>query len=291
MPRVAAATVAAVAAAVVLGSGAGSAAPRQVPAIRLRVLHLVDPTRRVDLLGGSVRPRVLTTYVRYRADLRGPHPLVVFGHGYNRTSASYSRLLDRWAGAGYVVAAPTFPGERPDAPGGADEADLVNEPRDFSFVITRLTQRASPLHTLVDPTKIAVAGQSDGAEAALTVAYDRRYRDRRIDAALVLSGAAFPGFVPPAPGAPPLLAVQGTSDSTNAPATTSSYYRLMRRPKLLLWLLGAAHLPPYISSDRWARVVDRTSVAFLDYALRGASFRAVVAAGNAPGTARVEADP
>jgi len=143
---------------------------------------------------------------------------------------------------------------------------------------------------LVDPTKIAVAGQSDGAVAALSVAYDKRYVDRRIDAAMILSGAALAGFTPP-PGSPPLLAIQGTSDPFNAPSATTNYFRLMHQPKFLLWLLGATHLPPYTTSDRWAAVVDRATTAFLDHYLRGAPLHPLIEAGTQTGVARITSKP
>jgi predicted dienelactone hydrolase len=110
-----------------------------------RVLRLVDDSRRAQFRNGVSTPRVLVTDVRYPARGRAPFPLVVFGHGFALRPAVYTRLLDTWARAGYVVAAPAFPVERPDAPGGPDQSDLANEPRDISFVITRLTASASPL--------------------------------------------------------------------------------------------------------------------------------------------------
>jgi fermentation-respiration switch protein FrsA (DUF1100 family) len=207
------------------------------------------------------------------------------------TPQTYVRLLETWARAGYVVAAPVFPVENANAPGGSDQSDLVNEPGDISYVISRLVGPTSPLRGLVDATKIAVAGQSDGAVTALSVAYDRRYLDRRVDAAVILSGAALAGFAQPAPGSPPLLAVQGTSDPINGPSVTADYYRLMRRPKFLLWLLGATHLPPYTTNDRWAAVVDRTTTAFLGHYLRGAPLGPLVAAGTQAGVARMTSKP
>ena len=261
------------------------------PGVHVSVLRLVDHSRRAHFRNGTSGPRVLVTTVRYPAEGGGPFPLVVFAHGFALTPEPYVRLLDTWVRAGFVVAAPLFPVERANAPGGPDESDLVNEPRDLSFVISQLTAAASPVHELVDGTKIAVAGQSDGAEAALSSAYDRRYRDRRIDAAVILSGAALPGFAPPPAGAPPLLAAQGTADPVNAPASTAYYYRLMRRPKFLLWLLGASHLPPYTTDDRWAAVVGHATVAFLDRYLRGAPLRPLLAAGTRPGVARIVASP
>jgi len=54
------------------------------------------------------------------------------------TPADYAPLLRAIASAGYVVAAPIFPLTNTHALGGPNEADLVNQPRDVSFVITKL---------------------------------------------------------------------------------------------------------------------------------------------------------
>jgi dienelactone hydrolase len=259
--------------------------------VRLREFRFVDHSRRAHFRDGTSRPRILVTDVRYPTQGRGPFPLIVFAHGFALTPLTYARLLDTWARAGYIVAAPIFPVENANAPGGPDESDLENQPRDMSFVISRLVAPTSPIRELVDARKIAVAGHSDGAETSLTVAYDRRFRDRRIDAAIVLSGAALPGFTTPPAGSPPLLAVQGTSDPTNVPAMTASYYRWMHRPKFLLWLLGATHLAPYTTSDRWLTVVERTTTIFLDHFLRGAPLQPLIAAGTRAGTARILPSP
>lgn len=273
------------------GCAAADVAAREQTTVRLRILRLVDTSRRAHFRNGTSGPRVLVTYVRYPTSGQAPFPLIVFAHGFAVTPEIYSRLLDTWTLAGYVVAAPVFPVENPDAPGGPDESDLPNQPGDMSFVVSRLTGPASPLHGLIDPRRIAFAGQSDGAETALSAAYDRRFLDRRIDAAVILSGAALPGFTRPPPGSPPLLAVQGTNDPFNPPNDTTGYYRLMRRPKFLLWLLGATHLPPYTTDDRWAAIVERTTTDFLDHYLRGAPLAPLITAGRQSGVARLTSNP
>jgi dienelactone hydrolase len=288
MSRWAAALVAVAATLAVATPLSGRAAP---PVLRLRVVRLVDRSRVAHFEDGTIAPRTLLTSVRYPAGALHRLPLIVFAHGFDLTPDAYTRLLDAWARAGYVVAAPTFPVEGAGAPGGASESDLVNEPGDLRFVISKLTASASPFRGLIDPSRVAVAGQSDGAEAALAAAYDPRYRDRTIDAAVILSGAPFPGFTGSPRGSPPLLAVQGTGDPLNRPGVTASYFSLMRRPKFLLWLLGATHLPPYTTDDRWAAVVDRATVAFLDRYLRNAPAGALAAAGTAPGIARMVSRP
>lgn len=279
--------VATVACCIVAGVHVAHVSAGSEPGVRLQVLRLVDRLRVAHFADGSRGPRVLVTEVRYPIDAAQPLPLVVFAHGFGLTPDTYAGLLDAWARAGYVVAAPLFPVEGASARGGPSQSDLVNEPGDLRFVVSRLTGPGDPLHGLIDPGEIAVAGHSDGAIAALSDAYDPRYRDRRVDAAVIMSGATLPGFSRAPAGSPPLLAVQGTSDPINPPGVTASYYRRMQRPKFLLWLLGASHLPPFSVVDRWSGVVDGTTTAFLDHVLRGAPLRPVVTSGTRPGVARL----
>jgi dienelactone hydrolase len=283
-------------------------------AVGLRVLRLRDPNRMIRLASGRLQPRTLVTYVRYPAlgapggadvpgappaRAAGPFPLVVFGHGFALTPTPYARLLRSWARAGYVVAAPVFPLENANAPGGPDESDLVNQPTDMSFVVSRLLAAngagAGPLAGLLDAGAIAVAGHSDGAETALAVAYSRKFRDARVSAALILSGAEMSGVggFSFTRASPPLLAMQGTADRINEPRFTSALFKPARPPKYLLRLLGAGHLPPYTSQEPQLGIVERVSLAFLDGYLkrRAAALLSLGALGDLPGKAQLLADP
>ncbi len=196
----------------------------------------------------------------------------MFGHGLNATPGVYAPLLQAWARAGYVVAAPIFPLSNADAPGGANEADIVNQPADMSFVMTRILAAAAADHGilsgLVDPHEVAVAGQSDGAATALATAYDQRYVDRRVGAAVILSGAeVLPGNYFRGPN-PPLLAAQGTADEINLPKYTYDFFHAAHTPKFLLTLLGAGHRPPYTNEQPQVGVVERVTIAFLDRYLK-----------------------
>jgi dienelactone hydrolase len=270
------------------GGTARSVTPRG--AIGRAVFRFVDRTRVAHFANGTTRPRTLITYVRYPRAGRGPFPLIVFGHGFAVTPGIYARLLDAWTRAGYVVAAPLFPVENANAPGGPDEADLVNQPGDMSFVISRLL--TSRLRPLIDGSRIVVAGQSDGGETALAVAYDQRFRDPRVKAAVILSGAELPGqgahFPKPSP---PLLATQGTADRINPRRFTYAFFDAAHRPKYLLRLLGAGHLPPYTTDTRELAVVERVTIAFLDHYVGHGSLRALLDAGRADGIARLTAAP
>ncbi len=283
-------------------------------AVGLTVVRLVDQSRSLSLPDGKTVPRTLATYVRYpargpmsatdvlnapSARAAGPFPLVVFGHGFAMTPGHYARLLRAWARAGYVVAAPLFPLENADAPGGPNESDLPSQPADMSLVISRMLAAdhasSGPLSGLIAPREIAVAGQSDGGDSALAVAYDPRYRDPRVAAAMILSGAEIPGIggFQIMSGGPPLLAVQGTADTINPPSATTAFYASAPAPKYQLDLLGASHLPPYSSQEPQLGIVQRVTIAFLDRYLKhitGAQQR-LLNAGTAPRIATLGADP
>jgi dienelactone hydrolase len=261
-------------------------------AVAEQVVTYTDRHRKIRLPGGAVVPRRVVTVIRYPLHVAGPLPLIVFGHGFKVTPAPYAPLLRTWAAAGFVVAAPIFPLSNAHAPGGADEDDIVNQPGDMSLVITRL--ETGPLGGLIDRHAIAVAGQSDGGMTALATAYDRPYRDTRVDAAVILSGAELPG---PAftfgASDPPLLATQGTADTTNLPRNTYSFFNAAPRPKYLLRLLGAGHLMPYTDEQPQLGIVERTTLAFLDLYLKHRSDASaeLVRDATVAGVAALTADP
>ncbi|MEO8713862.1 MAG: hypothetical protein ABI369_02505 [Acetobacteraceae bacterium] len=264
-----------------------------------RVVTFVDSSRSVKYPHHHAIPRPLVTVIRYPAAVTRPLPLIVFGHGFAVTPADYHRLLTAWAQAGYVVAAPVFPLENAHAPGGPDEADLVNQPADMSFVITGMlalaAQRRSFLAGRISPGRIGISGQSDGGETALAMAYDRYYRDPRVRAAAILSGAELPNSQAvyfPRPS-PPLLATQGTADKTNRPHFTYDFFRAARRPKYLLRLIGAGHLPPYTTQQPQLSIIERVTIAFFDRYLKGepAGQAAMAKSGNVRGLAALTAAP
>lgn len=291
--------------------------PKPPYAVGVRMMPFVDTTRTVTYKNGTTGPRVLSTEVRYPAtgtpggrtvpnatpeSAAGPYPLILFGHGYGMLPIDYRQLLNAWASAGYVVAAPIFPGENANAPGGPERNDIVNEPDDMKFVISEMLAASSaekgPFRGLIEPEEIAVAGHSDGGDAALAVAYDENegIRDPAVKAAVILSGAEMTGFLPaftfPA-GGPPLLAAQGTLDPINRPYETTKYFDAALPPKYLLELIGAKHYEPYDESGLWLEIVEKVSIDFLNGYLKAQpeSLHQLTAAGSYPGKASLQADP
>ncbi len=287
--------------------------PARAASVRFAVgvmeLTFAEPGRTVTYPGQAPTRRTVTTVIRYpaalpsgRTDVRrappdrahGPFPLIVFGHGFAVTPATYYRLLRAWARAGYVVAAPVFPLENAHAPGGPTESDLPHQPHDMSVVISGMLAASSDphslLHSMINRRAVAAGGQSDGGVTALALAYDPVYRDRRVKAAVILSGAQVLGT---GSRGPPLLAAQGTADTVNAPQNTDALFAAAQRPKFLLRLIGAAHLPPYTVQQPQLTIVERVSVAFLDRYLKRdvRGITRMERAGNRRAIARLVAEP
>ncbi len=279
-------------------TGTPSVTPTKPPqptgpfAVGLRTVTFVDHSRLVyppHTRTGKPGPRVLHTYVWYPAQgpagtapLRGavpasaagPYPLVVSAHGFALGPLSYAWMLEWWARAGYVVAAPAFPLTNPNAIGGLNERDMPNQPGDVSFVISQMIASSrtsgSFLSGLIEPSRIGVAGQSDGGDTVLASAYGSCCRDPRVDAAIVMAGQAMPfgGRFFGASKTPPLLVIQGSADTVNAPAFSTQIYGMGRPPKYLLWLKGADHLQPFAQRDPYAALVRKVSLEFLDEYLK-----------------------
>jgi dienelactone hydrolase len=227
-------------------------------------LAFVDPSRPTVSRGVEVSStRALTTVV-WAPAIGGRWPLVVFAPGYRVGPATYDHLCRAWAAAGYVVAAPEFPLADPAVAGSAlDEGDLNNEPADVNFVIASMASASNPLVGQVDPTRIAVTGHSDGAEAALAVGQEG---DPIIKAVIAMSGQP---VVPQRAPNPALLVIQGDRDTINPPGRSLAVYEQAARPRYLLTLLGGSHLGPFSGSSPWQSVIDAVTIDFLNQYLSG----------------------
>ena len=228
----------------------------------------------------TARGRSLPTTV-WHPSVPGRWPLVVFGHGFRVGVAPYVALCEAWAAAGFTVAAPVFP----HAVGpNADEGDLPNEPADLSFVISSLV--GAPY---VDPSRIAVAGHSDGGEAALATGFQAGMADRRVRAVIALAVQPLTASLTARPGGLPVLFAQGDEDTINPYSRGVAAYGQAAPPKFLLILHGAGHLPAFSGQAPWAAVVDRVTIDFLDQFVAGVP-APLVADGTVPGVATLDSD-
>ena len=246
--------------------------------------------------GQHLGQRTLVTQIWYpRArGPAGPFPLLLFAPGFLQCPGAYADLLRAWASAGYVVAAVTFPRTNCHLGPEADEADLVNQPQDMSYVLTRLVALSArpgdPFSGLLDPHQVGAAGQSDGGDTVAAIAASTCCTDRRLKAVAVLSGAEWP----PMPGryfpggAPPMLFTQGTADTINPPwMSLQLYHADADGPRYYLDLLGASHLIPYQATNPVEHLVARVTLAFFDRYVLGqaAALKTMTRDGNVTGTA------
>lgn len=208
---------------------------------------------------------------------RRPFPLIVFSPGFDIDPGVYDALVTRWASVGFVVAIAEYPFTSAGAPGGLDEADIVQHPADLKATIDDLLvvsgSSGSVLTGMIDPSRIGVAGHSDGADVTDAVVSDTCCRDSRIRAAAVLSGAELTSFGGAyGPARVPLLVVQGDSDTINVPACSEQIYSTGGSPRYYLDLRGTGHLPPYTtdpSGAAYQQVVDRVTALFWASYLEG----------------------
>jgi len=236
--------------------------------VEQEAVSLVDPSRDTPARGDvpAHGGRVLATVIRRPTGRPGPLPLVVFAHGWNVNPTTYEPLLDAWAAAGYLVAAPTFPDSANTVP-GSPVSNYPEQARDISFVITSLLGgRAGP----VDPIRIAVAGHSDGGTDVALLALNPAYADPRVRACLSLSGE-IPSGVPGPWGAPTsaaLLVAVGTRDKYGLFPRSRQVFEAAVAPKVLLTVAGGDHMGIYVAASPEAMAVRHATVRFLDIALR-----------------------
>jgi dienelactone hydrolase len=216
------------------------------------------------------RIRVLRTSVWVPQPGHGPWPLVVFGHGFASSVSRYDALLERVARAGFVVAAPEFPGSSSALPGVPDERDLREEPCDLLAVAGKVQHALAPpaLAGRVRGGPVVLAGQSDGATAAAFAALaDPLGACGGPPVAGVVAFSADP--VPVRPGATAtVLAVTGSADEVNPPAHTRALFDEAPVPAYLVTSSGDDHIQP--STDSTHRTaIDAVVIDYLRATMLG----------------------
>jgi dienelactone hydrolase len=206
----------------------------------------------------------------------GPYPLVVFAHGFAVIPITYAALLARWASAGYVVVAPEIPLLNGNAPGGASHIDYgAPNIADLDFVLGDALRRAAtpgdPLAGLIDPTKVAVAGHSDGEVLAYALAFEACCHDSRVKAVIPMAGNLANAEAPPTPTGVPVLHILDDHDQYDSYSASIAWDRQnLLSPRELLTLVSGVHLPPFSQpSDPHFDLVARATVDFLDATVKG----------------------
>jgi hypothetical protein len=245
-----------------------------------------EPAYTVD--GATVAARRLLTQIRYplagrpaktSRPAKGPFPMIVFAPGFMQCGAPYSKLLSFWASAGYVVVVVNFP-YSDCLVGNPTENDMLNQPRDMSYVITRMLGLSRAKHgrfaRLLNPKQIAIAGQSDGGDTVAAIAANTCCTDRRVKAVAVESGSVWPHmrgqyFAASFTKHPtPIFFSQGSADTINpAGCSVFLYHSDQAKLRFYLDLFGASHTGPYWGTNRYEGIVARVSLAFFNrYVLR-----------------------
>jgi len=187
----------------------------------------------------------------------GPYPFILFSHGLGARGVYYQDVIKTWVSAGYIVAAPDYPLSNAAAPGGPQFGralgDTKNQPADASFVINevlRLDKQGKQLGG-IDAKRIGASGHSLGGITTYGLAFSDCCRDKRIRAAIPMSGLA--GLVDTPDhyfhSSTPLLGLHGNADGTVPYQAGRNAYTAAQSPKFLLTFLGAGHISPFAGGN------------------------------------------
>jgi dienelactone hydrolase len=193
---------------------------------------------------------------------------VLLSHGLRSLPSDLAAFGTRWAAAGFVVAAPTFPHTNRGA-GSFDMNDMANQPADGSYVISQVlalnTAAGDPLAGHLNPDAIAATGHSAGGYT--TTGMLTGGRDNRLRAAIVLSGAQMGGAYTGSPV--PVLFVHGDADPTVRYDSGRAAYDALIWPKGFLTLTGGNHFSYLFSGGKGFDQVAATTTDFLRWTLYG----------------------
>lgn len=201
---------------------------------------------------------------------QGAFPLVVYSHGVLSNGTERNDALARWASAGYVVVAPTFP--LSSGP-GARIFDLPNQPGDVVFVTEQFRAAvASPqdeLHGTVASHCLALAGHSLGGATTLATAFDPCCGQLDARAVVDISGVLIT-VTPDAQlaDAPPLptLIVHGDADPLVPYAMGQRAFADLTGPRWFLTLQGGDHNSMFVPPE--SALLDPAVVGLFDAELK-----------------------
>jgi dienelactone hydrolase len=247
-----------------------------------RSVTFVDSSRSTSPNGsfGGAPSRTLPTRFWYPAQADGvtpargdgPYPLVLFSHGYDVTPDFYAPLLERWAAAGYVVAAPTYP-ILSGSDGGASHVDYEQTFADTSFVISQVLAfgHEDPLAGMVDPDRIAAAGHSDGEVISFGVGFLTCCRDPRVKSVISMAGDLSNANNPHVRDTgTPILHIMEVNDEYDPYPHSIQWDRDNLTAPRWMVSLDSSHVPPYTQpGDPAFELVSTITIAYLDGTLKG----------------------
>lgn len=239
-------------------------------------LTLVDDSRPTQANGEypGADSRTLVTSVWFpEGPVEGGMPLVIYAHGFmsNRYGGDY--LAKALASRGYVVASADFPLTNTAAPGGANGADVVEQPGDVSFIIDSvlgLEGADKPFEADIDPARVGVMGLSLGGLTSTLVGYHPRLRDARVRAVISIAGPAgmfTRGYF--LNSRAPFLMIAGTEDAIVDYETHAAIIPGRVTQGTLLTIRGGAHTSFVSLAEPSMRFMDNPDSLGCDVLLAG----------------------
>lgn len=283
-----------------LATSAGAALPDPTAAGPHAVGYTEASVIRTATLDGA--PRLLATTIWYPADVagettdplghrdapvaRGHHPLLVYSHGGCAYPAVSSFLTTALAGWGFVVVAPSHPGDTIfDGPTSCDVVELrantlVERVDDVAAVLAAMdrerTDRAARFFRRVARRKVGVLGWSSGGTTALVVGREMP----KLRGLLALAPEARSEHLGNGPVFPPTMVMVGEHDYYDpAQASLQFVYDRLVAPRYAVHLRRTGHFafsdpcvpldggndcgPGTLSQDEAHRLVLRFAIPFL----------------------------
>ncbi|MFG1739415.1 alpha/beta hydrolase [Micromonospora chalcea] len=215
----------------------------------------------------------------------GRFPVVLYSHGLRSLPALHAALTSRWAAAGFVVVAPTYPRTNLRARHYTRD-DVRNQPADAWRLVRHLVRLGArpgdPLGAHLAVDRFAAAGHSAGGHTSLGMFASGQPSPLR--AGIVIAGGRMvAGFSRPLA---PMLFVHGSADRIVPESIGRAAYARCLGPAAFLSLRGQGH-GEYLTPGRsgFAQVLA-TTTDFLRWTLYAdrAALRRLPADAAAPGT-------
>ncbi|WP_439427212.1 alpha/beta hydrolase family protein [Micromonospora sp. LA-10] len=215
----------------------------------------------------------------------GRFPVVLYSHGLRSLPALHAALTSRWAAAGFVVVAPTYPRTNLRARHYTRD-DVRNQPADAWRLVRHLVRLGArpgdPLGAHLAVDRFAAAGHSAGGHTSLGMFASGQPSPLR--AGIVIAGGRMvAGFSRPLA---PMLFVHGSADRIVPESIGRAAYARCLGPAAFLSLRGQGH-GEYLTPGRsgFAQVLAATTD-FLRWTLYAdrAALRRLPADATAPGT-------